>query len=149
MKNLLITLMIVLTCILLKTQILTPVKWTYTAKKINKTEALVLFKATIDEGWHIYSQNINDGGPGKTTFTFIPGKDYQLVGNTKEPKPIRMYEKIFNMDVNYFKDSVVFQQKVKLKGNGVISVKGVLNYMTCKEQKCLPPENVEFKVDIK
>jgi hypothetical protein len=36
-----------------KAQILTPVHWSYGAKKISSTEAVVFIKATIDNGWHV------------------------------------------------------------------------------------------------
>ena len=55
----------------LKAQILTPVHWSYAAKRTGKNEAVVFIKATIDDGWHIYSQTVKDGGPIKTSFTFL------------------------------------------------------------------------------
>ncbi len=53
-------------------QIETPVRWSYAAKKVNGKEAVVLLKATIKPGWHIYSLNVKDGGPIKTSFEFTP-----------------------------------------------------------------------------
>lgn len=57
-------------------QILTPVKWSYAAKRTSPTEATVYLKATMDEGWHVYSQTGQKGGPVKTTITFVPAKGY-------------------------------------------------------------------------
>src|SRR5690606_8130955 len=91
-------------------QIFTPVKWEFGAKKISNTEAVVFMKAIIDNGWHIYSQNVEDGGPVKTTFTFDKSNDFTLVGNTTEPKAKVKYEEVFGMDVPYFNKEVVFQQ---------------------------------------
>lgn len=51
-------------------QILHPAEWSYAAKKINSTEAVVFIKATLAGGWHIYGQHIADGGPVKTSFSF-------------------------------------------------------------------------------
>src|ERR1700761_3370799 len=96
-------------------QIEKPVKWSYAAKKISSTEAVVFMKATIDDGWHIYSQTVKDGGPVKTSFTFPPSKTYVLVGKTIEPTPITRNEKVFSMDVSFFAHEVIFQQKIKLK----------------------------------
>ncbi|WP_345948936.1 protein-disulfide reductase DsbD domain-containing protein [Mucilaginibacter sp. PAMB04274] len=149
MNKLIITLMFTLSSTLLCAQILTPVKWAYAARKISNTEAIIMIKATIDVGWHIYSQNVADGGPVKTTFTFSGNPNYRLLGKTLEPKPITKYEKAFSMNLSYFERSVVFQQKVKLSRTGPITVKGSLEYMTCNDQKCLPPDNVEFTVLIK
>jgi hypothetical protein len=132
----------------LKAQILTPVHWSYAAKKINKNEAVVFLKATIDDGWHIYSQTVKDGGPIKTSFTFSPSAAYTLIGTTIEPMPITKNEKVFNMDVSYFEKSVIFQQKVRLKANQII-VKGTLEYMTCNDKQCLPPEDIDISIEVK
>ncbi len=125
-----------------------PVTWSYVAKKTSATEAIVYIKANIEDGWHLYSQNVKPGGPTKTTFTFAKSKDYTLVGATAEPKPINKFEKVFNMNVPYFADQVVFQQKVKLN-KGVTTVKGKVEFMVCDDTKCLPPNEIEFSVPVK
>ncbi|GGH09826.1 protein-disulfide reductase DsbD N-terminal domain-containing protein [Mucilaginibacter phyllosphaerae] len=129
-------------------QIEQPVRWSYAAKKVSNTEAIVFLKATIDQGWHIYSQSVKEGGPVKTSFTFAPSKEYTLAGPTIEPKPITKYEKTFGMNVGYFENSVVFQQKIKLKSAKASAVKGKLEFMTCNDQKCLPPDEVKFSVPL-
>ena len=129
-------------------QILMPVKWSYAAKKINDKEAILFIKATIDEGWHIYSVNQPDGGPVKTSFTFFPSKEYNLIDKLMEPKPQVKYENNFKIDVRYFEKSVVFQQKVKVKTKHT-TISGKLNFMVCNEEKCLPPEDIIFKIPIK
>jgi DsbC/DsbD-like thiol-disulfide interchange protein len=129
-------------------QIETPVKWSYAAKRISKTEAVVLIKATIEDGWHIYSQNVKEGGPIATNFTFTPASNYTVVGKPVEPKAITKYESAFKMNVSYFENAVVFQQKVKLKGSAA-TVKGKVEYMTCNDRKCLPPDEVEFNIAVK
>lgn len=148
MKNLIVLTIGLLFSLTASSQILKPVKWSYAAKKTSATEATVYLKATIDEGWHIYSQNIADGGPVKTSFTFAPSKTYKTVGKTVEPKPIVKFEKAFDMNVSYFEKSVIFQQKVKLTGANS-TVKGTLEYMVCDDSQCLPPESVDFSVLVK
>jgi len=129
-------------------QIESRVNWAYAAKKVSATEAVVYLKATIDEGWHIYSLNVKDGGPIKTSFKFTPSKEFTLVGKTTEPaNAVTKFEKTFGMNVSYFEDAVIFSQKIKLKGKKA-SVKGTLEYMTCNDQKCLPPETVAFAVNV-
>lgn len=131
-------------------QILNPVKWSYGAKKTNPTEAVVFLKATIDDGWHLYSQTVPNGGPTKTTVTFESSKGYALVGNTLEPKPITRIEKVFDgMTVSFFENSAIFQQKVKLNAAGPITIKGNIEFMTCDDHQCIPPVTVPFSVIIK
>lgn len=129
-------------------QIETPVKWAYVAKRTSPTEAVVFIKATIQDGWHIYSQNVKDGGPVKTSFTFAPSKAYSLVGKPVEPKPITKFEKVFGMNVSYFEKEVIFQQKIKLKSPDATTVKGQLEFMVCNDKKCLPPEEVNFNIPV-
>jgi len=129
-------------------QILKPVHWSYAAKRISADEAVVFMKATIDAGWHVYSQHIKDGGPVKTTFTFKPSGDYTIDGATMEPIPVVRMEKAFNMEIGYFENAVVFQQKVKLKATQT-TVQSTLEYMTCNDQQCLPPEDIDFIIPVK
>jgi hypothetical protein len=131
-----------------KAQIESRVKWSYAAKKISATEAVVFLKATIDDKWHIYALDVKDGGPIKTSFTFAPSKEYGLIGKTTQPTPITKYETTFKMNVSYFEKSVIFQQKIKLKNAKALRVKGQLEYMTCNDQKCLPPETVDFSIPL-
>lgn len=129
-------------------QILKPVTWSYAAKRTSPTTATVFIKATVDQGWHLYSQFIKDGGPVKTTFTFPASGAYSLVGSTSEPKAVTKYESTFKMDVSYFEKSVVFQQKVKLKGKTAV-VKGNVEFMVCDDKQCLPPEQIDFSIPVK
>ncbi|WP_353127755.1 protein-disulfide reductase DsbD N-terminal domain-containing protein [Parapedobacter pyrenivorans] len=129
-------------------QILEPVKWQFGAKKISSDEAVVFMKATIDKGWHIYSQNIEEGGPIKTSFTFSPSNEYALIGKPAEPKPKSKHEEVFGMDVSYFDKEVVFQQKIKLK-KGSTTVKGAVEFMACDANQCLPPDEIAFTVAVK
>lgn len=149
MKKLLLAGTILLGATQAHAQILQPVHWSYAAKRLSATEAVVLLKATIDPGWHVYSQNMADGGPVKTTITLDPSKAYTAVGKPTEPKPTSRLEKTFNMQVSYFEKAVVFQQKVKLAGPGATTVKGKVEYMVCNDEKCLPPDEVAFSIPVK
>ena len=148
MKKLLLAAIALIISIGAQAQIESPVKWAYAAKKINSTEAVVFLRATIQDGWHIYSQNVKDGGPIKTSFTFTPSKEFTLIGKTTEPTPLTKYEKAFTMNVSYFEKSVTFQQKIKLKSPHASVVKGKLEYMTCNDMKCLPPEDLDFSIPL-
>ena len=129
-------------------QILKPVKWSYATKKTAKNEAIIYLKATIDKGWHIYSQRVGEGGPVKTSFSFTPSSSYKKLGATMEPKPITAFEKVFDMEVSYFSNTVIFQQKVSLSKLPTV-VKGKIEYMVCDNSRCLAPEEVGFSLTIK
>ena len=146
MKKLIAILPLLVLCFYSHSQILTPVKWSYASKKINKNEAVLFVKADIDKGWHIYSQQ--DKGPVKTSIKFTKDNSYLPVGKTIEPTPVSKYEPLLSQTLQYFEQSVVFQQKIKLKQSQVL-VKGSLHFIVCNDKHCLPPEDVNFNISIK
>ncbi|HMR18846.1 MAG TPA: protein-disulfide reductase DsbD family protein [Sphingobacterium sp.] len=130
-------------------QIHNPVKWSVAQKRLNNKEGVVFIKATIQPGWNIYSQNVPDGGPIPTSFSFKSSKDYSLNGKTAEPKAQTKYEEVFAMTVPYFTKEVVFQQKVKLNANKPTTVTGSVEWQACDATQCLPPDEYNFTVTIK
>ncbi len=147
MKKILFVIMAVLIGTNAFSQIEKPVKWSFAIKKESKDQAVIFLKADIQNSWHIYSLDQQDGGPIKTAFTFLPDAAYSLIGKASQPQPHTKFESAFNMNVSYFENSVIFQQKIRLKsGKGVLH--GKLEYMTCNNQKCLPPEDLDFSINL-
>jgi len=131
-------------------QIQTPVKWKFSVNKISDTEAELVLKATIDKNWHIYAmQQESDQGPISLTFNFEKNKNYSLDGKINEPKPEKMFDKNFEMNVKFYEREATYKQKVKLLSQESFAIKGTLNFQTCNDQMCLPPTDVsfEFKID--
>jgi thiol:disulfide interchange protein DsbD len=149
MKKLSLLIVVLMLSVVAIAQIETPVRWAQGSKRINATETMLLLRARIQPGWHIYSQNLKAGGPIKTSFTFTPSKTYTLAGKTIEPTPKTKYEDSFKMNVGYFEKEVVFQQKIKLKSASSTAVKGVLEYAVCNKTGCLPPEELAFNIPVK
>lgn len=149
MKKLLLLIGILMFSVVANARIETPVRWAHGTKRINATETMVLLRARIQPGWHIYSQAYKVGGPVNTSFKLTPSKTYTLVGKPIEPTPKIKYEKGFKMNVGYFEKEVVFQQKIKLKSTISNEVKGVLEYAVCNKTGCLPPEELAFNISIK
>jgi len=115
-----------------------PVKWTYSVKKLSKSEALLVFDAKIDPKWHMYSQYFQDGGPVKMSFIFTESKDYKKVGKVLEaPKPKTERDEVFEIDVQYFEGRATLSQKIEIKSEKDFIVKGVLEYQACFEDKCV------------
>jgi thiol:disulfide interchange protein DsbD len=148
MKHFLTLVIMLIVCAGAFAQVENPVRWSYASKKINGKETMVYLKASIRDGWHIYSLTAGGGSPLKTLFTFAPSKTYTLVGKTIEPNPVKKYEPVLKMDISYFEKSVIFQQKIKLTAANVTSVKGKLEYMACNDHKCNPSEQIDFNIPI-
>ena len=52
----------------LTAQVLKPVKWQITQKKVSDGVYDIICKATVDGGWHLYDTKLPEGGPLPTTF---------------------------------------------------------------------------------
>ncbi len=124
------------------------VKWGYFAKRTSPTEATIYLKATLDEGWHIYSQHIAEGGPPKTKFTFAPSKEYKLIGKTSEPNVAAKFDRFLKMNIASFQKEVIFQQKIKLRRQKATTVKVKLEFGICSNKNCLPPDEATFNIPV-
>ena len=131
------------------TQILDPIKWTFKVEQSKPEEATLLLIANIDKNWHLYSQDIPEGGPIPTTFTFTKSQHYEFTGKVQEQKPIAENDPLFKMTLKFFADKAVFKQKIKILGRKDFSVKGMLNFMCCDDKECIPPNDVDFEFHIK
>lgn len=113
----------------------------------NKDAKNVEFKAILAEGWHLYSQELhNQIGPIPTTFTFKTNDNIKLIGKTVEPTPIKEYDENFESTLNFFKNEVVFLQKIDFKSPELLE--GKIEYMVCNDRMCLPPTEKEFKIEL-
>ncbi len=128
-------------------QLLEPVKWSYMVEQKGK-EATLVFKASVDKGWHIYSQFIPDGGPIPTSFTFTPDNNYALVGTVTEPKGEEVFDSNFEIKLKFFEKVAEFRQKIKLTSNKAFKLKGVVESMACNDRTCTPPNPVDFEFSI-
>ena len=125
------------------------VKWVYTAKKIADKTYEVHMTANVGGGWHIYSQNVGVDGPIPTAFTFAKNPLLAFDGKIKEVgKVIKKNEEVWGGEVRYYENSVEFVQKVKVKGTAKTKVAGKVAFMVCNDEKCLPPSEVDFSVNI-
>jgi len=129
----------------LSAQFLEPVKWNCSIN--DKGE--IIFKATVDEGWHLYDMNLPEGGPISTSFTFESVKGAKLDGKvTTSSKIIKQYEEMFEMTVRWFGENPTFVQKLKITDKAAFSVKGSIEFMACNDANCVPG-NEEFSFSAK
>ena len=121
-----------------------PVKFQTELKKISDTEAELVFNATIDAGWHLYSTDLPEDGPVSATINFDKLEGAELVGKlTPQGKVVEHFDSMFEMNLRYFEHKGTFVQKVKFTG-GAYALKGYLQYGACNDENCLPPTDVEF-----
>lgn len=145
MKKLFSFLLLNFVVYVLQAQIQDPVKFKTELKSLSDTEAEIVFTATIDKGWHVYSTELGDGGPISATFNVDSKSGIEPVGKLKPVgKEIATFDKLFEMKVRYFENTAKFIQKVKFTG-GAYAIDGYLEYGACNDESCLPPTQVPFK----
>ena len=137
-------LLMVISCLSVVAQMQDPVHFKTEWKSISANEAEIIFSATIDPGWHVYSTDLGDGGPTQATINIDKISGAALDGKLKPgSNEIKKMDPIFEMEVKFFEKTAQFTQKVKLTG-GKYSVSGYLEYGACNDENCLPPTSVDF-----
>ena len=128
-------------------QIYDPVKWLTSVEKISDIEYNLIATATIESGWHLYSQVVPEGGPIPTTFTFIDSKHYELVNKTQEEEGHEIDDPVFEMRIKFFENKTEFKQRVKVL-NDINTIDAEVEFMVCDDEKCLPPNNIDLTFKI-
>ncbi|WP_411767767.1 cytochrome c biogenesis protein CcdA [Winogradskyella sp. A3E31] len=125
-------------------QILEPVKWTHSVEKLSDTEYQLIFEASIDEGWYVYSQEEPDGlGPLPTYFEYSEQENnYKLIGTTTEPNVAPKFDKVFELDLKKFENEAEFVQKIALINSELNLIEVRVDYQTCNDEKCIPMDYV-------
>lgn len=113
----------------------------------NSEEEVVVFDAKIEEGWHIYSQNINDGiGPIPTTIRFEENKGIKLIGKVQESESVTKYDPNFEGELSFFEKKASFEQKISIKD--ATQINATVTFMVCNDTMCLPPEDKLFTISL-
>ena len=140
---------IVLLCLIISTslsaQILEPVKWSITENKTSDNTIEIQYKATIEDGWHLYSNVLPDGGPLATEVTYTTLEGVEIDGDLLADRAaIEAYSDVFSMVLGNYKDEVTFVQKIKLL-SPQYRIAGDVRYMACDDGTCIPPTTVAFE----
>lgn len=134
----------------LSAQVLKPVKWEISHKKVSEGVYDIICKATIDASWHLYDTKLPEGGPLPTTFNLDEDEasGIELVGEFKATTEAKVeHSDAFDMDLKYFEGTVTMVQRVKVtaaKGKLV----GYVEFMACTGGQCTPPSEAEFDMEL-
>jgi thiol:disulfide interchange protein len=125
-------------------QIIEPIKWTFESNQ-DQRDVELIFKAGIDEGWHLYDTYLPEGGPVATQIVFEDSASFDVVGDLlSDPQPVEKFDQTFQMNLRYFSDEVTLTQHIRLHSDDPVEIKGHVLFMGCDDEMCLPPNESEF-----
>ena len=129
---------------------LNPVLWSFSAVKTGDKTYEIHMKATIQKGWHLYSQSQPDDAIAMpTTFTINPNPLFSKEGKIKELGSMeKMNDETLGVTNHQYSNTVDFVQKIKLKTKAKTNFTGNVEFQTCDDKKCLPAKKVTFNVVI-
>ena len=126
-------------------QIKEPVHFTSQLKELKGGEAELIFSATIDPGWHVYSTGLGSDGPISASFHADKMDGVETVGKLQaRGKEIKQFDKLFEMELRFFEQAVTFVQKVRFTKPDY-DIDCYLEYGACNDEACLPPTEVALK----
>ncbi len=127
-------------------QMMNPVHFKSELKTAKGTsEGEIIFSATIDAGWHVYSTDLGEDGPISASFNVVKMEGVETVGKlTPKGNVVKKYDEMFGMDLKFFEKTATFVQKIRFtKPEYVIDC--YLEYGACNDESCMPPTEVPFK----
>jgi len=121
-----------------------PAHWKFNVKELSANEVELQFQLSLDNGWHIYSQKSDEGGPIRMEYTFEDNANYKRIGGVTEPKPHEEMDDVFKCIVRSFSGKTTFRQKIKRNTADAFEVKGSMYYQLCNDGSCIAPDDVPF-----
>ena len=144
-QRILLTILLLATVLTMQAQMQDPVHFKSELKTGKNAEAEIVFTATIDQGWHVYSTDLGQDGPIEATFNVVKMDGAEKVGKlTPKGNVIKKYDEMFGMELKYFEHQVTFVQKIRFT-KPTYDIDCYLEYGACNDQSCLPPTQVELK----
>ena len=123
-------------------QMLEPVKWTQELKMVSETEAELVFNATIEEGWHLYTTDVPADGPMPAALRVDVMEGVELDGELQSVGDVHTeYDAMFEMNVNYFSNAGAFVQRLKIADPENYRFEGLLEGQSCTDGACMPVES--------
>ena len=144
MKKTLLTLFVLLLALTSGAQMANPVHFTSELKMLTGDEAEIVFSATIDPGWHLYSTDLADDGPTAATFHAEKMDGAETVGSLKPRGNVKeQFDEMFGTNLRFFEGQGAFVQKIRFT-KPKYDISCYLEYGACNDEMCMPPTTVEF-----
>jgi thiol:disulfide interchange protein len=131
----------------LKAQMVDPIKWSYNVIQIDEQHSDLIITANIEKGWHLYSQKQLEGATIlPLVFEFETSPKYTLIGGVKEPAYHEEYDEFDKVNIRFFKDNVVFKQRIKVLSDTDFKIKGSVSGQACLDVCVLVGDDFSFSI---
>ena len=123
----------------------TPITWDNSFEMVSDTEAVASFTATIDNGWHLYSTQLPDGGPSPTIVVWDKISGLEPTGDlTPDHAPIEKVDEMFELTLSWWEQKVTLTQHFKVTDPSTVHLEGYVEYSRCNDETCIPPTKEPF-----
>ena len=123
----------------------TPITWDNSFEMVSDTEAVASFTATIDNGWHLYSTQLPDGGPTPTVVVWDKISGLEPTGDlTPDHAPIEKVDEMFELTLSWWEQKVTLTQHFKVTDPSTVHLEGYVEYSSCNDETCIPPTKEPF-----
>ena len=106
-------------------------------------------RATIEDGWHIYSLGQTTGGPVPLTVKVEPSPPYSLAGDASGPPPVKAKDPNFGIETETYSNEAVIRVPVKITASSVTELPALelkVRSQACSDRVCLPARTTTLVV---
>ena len=118
--------------------------WNSEVKDNGNGNYTLVIKADIADGWHIYDST-HQFTP--TTIQFILSDGVSLEGDLRALSTAKPVQDEFFGSYGEYEGEAVFEQDVKLNGEGATAT-AEISFMACTKGNCTPPQDVKLTIEI-
>jgi len=110
--------------------------------EISHENQTIVFKASIEKGWHLYAAHLPNPfeGPLPTEIIFNESEQFVLQDSIIESVGHTEMDDAFGIEVKYFENSATFKQPIKVTSKADVTISGTIYYMVCNDEMCIPLE---------
>ena len=125
-------------------QIMTPVTWKSEMTMTGDDKGKIVLTATIQYGWHMYANDIADGGPQPLELTFPKLDGVKLDGKFTPSKAAhRQMDDMFGMELAWWTEGVTLTQNFTAT-KPEFAIEAMVRYGACNDENCVPPARETF-----
>lgn len=128
-------------------QMFNPVRWSQKIVMTGDKTGEVVFTATIESGWHMYSNDVDpEIGPTPLSVSYPMLKGVRLNGGLRPSMaPHAEMDDMFEAELKWWTGDVTLRQAFTAT-DPEFTIAGNITYSACNNQNCIPPTKSSFSL---